>query len=59
MRNVVDPVLMIQGRVKSHPSPPPPLRTSSKFGHTFANNGNPDETAPYEPSHQDFHLLLS
>ena len=20
---------------------------------------NPDETAPYEPSHQDFHCLLS
>ena len=29
------------------------------FGHTFANNGNQDETAPYEPSHQDFHCLLS
>ena len=22
------------------------------------NSGNPDETAPYEPSHQDFHCLL-
>ena len=22
-------------------------------------SGNPDETAPYEPSHQDFHCLLS
>ena len=33
--------------------------TSGKFGHTFANSGNPDETAPYEPSHQDFHCLLS
>ena len=32
---------------------------SDKFGHTFANSGNPDETAPYEPSHQDFHCLLS
>ena len=32
---------------------------SRKFGHTFANRGNPDETAPYEPSHQDFHCLLS
>ena len=29
------------------------------FGHTFANSGNPDEMAPYEPSHQDFHCLLS
>ena len=38
---------------------------SGKFGHqvnsdtSFANSGNPDETAPYEPSHQDFHCLLS
>ena len=32
---------------------------SGKFGHTFANSVNPDETAPYEPSHQDFHCLLS
>ena len=32
---------------------------SSKFGHTFANSGNTNETAPYEPSHQDFHCLLS
>ena len=31
---------------------------SGKFGHTFANSGNPDETTPYEPSHQDFHCLL-
>ena len=23
------------------------LRTTGKFGHTFANSGNPDETAPY------------
>ena len=22
-------------------------------------SANPDETAPYEPSHQDFHCLLS
>ena len=22
-----------------------------KFGHTFAKSENPDETAPYEPSH--------
>ena len=32
------------------------------FGHqvnTFANSGNPDETAPYESSHQDFNCLLS
>ena len=35
------------------------LRTPGKFGHTFANSENPDETAPYEPSHQDFHCLLS
>ena len=35
------------------------LRTPGKFGHTFANSGNPYETAPYEPSHQDFHCLLS
>ena len=28
---------------------------SGNFGrHTFANSGNPDETAPYE----DFHCLL-
>ena len=33
-----------------------PLRS---LGHTFANSGNPDETAPYEPSHQDFHCLLN
>ena len=31
----------------------------AKFGHTFANSGNPDETAHYEPSDQDFHFLLS
>ena len=36
---------------------------SVKFGHqvnsdTFANSVNPDETAPYEPSHQDFQCLL-
>ena len=35
------------------------LRTPGKFGHTFANSDDPDETAPYEPSHQDFHCLLS
>ena len=35
------------------------IRTSGKFGHTFANSVNPDETAPYEPSHRDFHCLLS
>ena len=23
------------------------LRTPGKFGHIFANSGNPDETAPY------------
>ena len=34
-------------------------RTSAKFGHTLTNSGNPDETAPYEPSHQDFHCLLT
>ena len=28
------------------------------FGHTFANSAYPDETAPYEPSQQDFHYLL-
>ena len=43
---------MRQARVKSG------NRTPGKFGHTFANSGNPDETAPYEPSHQDFHCLL-
>ena len=41
---------------------------SVNFGHqvnsvtyimSFANSRNPDETAPYEPSHQDFHYLLS
>ena len=37
---------------------------SGKFGHqvnsdTHLQTGNPDETAPYEPSHQDFHCLLS
>ena len=31
---------------------------SGKFGHTFANIGNPDKTALNEPSHQDFHCLL-
>ena len=31
------------------------LRTSGKFGHAFANSGNPDETAP----RQDFHCLFS
>ena len=31
------------------------LRTPGKFGQTFANSGNPNETAPYDPSHQDFH----
>ena len=30
------------------------LQTSGKFGHTFANSGNPHET-----SHQCFHCLLS
>ena len=35
------------------------LRTSGKFGHAFGNSGNPDEMAPYEPSHQDFNCLLS
>ena len=30
------------------------IRTSGKFGHTFANSVNPDETAPY-----DFHCLLN
>ena len=35
------------------------LLVSGKFGHTFANSGNPDETAPYEPSHQEFHCLFS
>ena len=35
------------------------LRTPGKLGHTFANSGNQDETAPYERSHQDFHFLLS
>ena len=37
----------------------PLLRISGKFDHTFANSGNPDETAFYEPSHQDYHYLLS
>ena len=37
---------------------------SGKFGHqinsnTFANSENPDEKAPNEPSHQEFHCLLS
>ena len=37
------------------------LRTSGKFGNTFANNGNPDEMAPYAENfgHQvnsDIHL---
>ena len=35
------------------------IQTSGKFGHTFANSINLDETAPFEPSHQDFHCLLS
>ena len=29
------------------------LRTSGKFGNTFANSVNPDEMAPYEPSYPD------
>ena len=33
--------------------------TSGEFGHIFANSGNPEETAPYESSHLDFHCLLS
>ena len=33
------------------------IRKPCKFGHTFTNSGNPDETTPYEPSHQDFHCL--
>ena len=33
--------------------------TSGKFGHSFANSVYPDDTAPYEPSHQDFHCLFS
>ena len=39
---------------------------SGNFGHQVNSDihlqtvdGNPDETAPYEPSHQDFHCLLS
>ena len=38
---------------------------SGNFGHQvdsdipFANSETLDETAPYEPSHQDFHCLLS
>ena len=48
---------------------------SGKFGHQVNSDtrlqtveilmrwllmsGNPDETAPYEPFHQDFHCLLS
>ena len=35
------------------------LRTPGKFGHTLVNSENPNETAPYEPSHLDFHCLLS
>ena len=35
------------------------LRTSGKFGHTFANSGNPDETAHNEDHHQNFHCLLT
>ena len=35
------------------------LWTSGKFGHIFANSGNPYEMAPYEPSHHDFYCLLS
>ena len=42
------------GRVKSDK-----FGNQVKFGHTFANRVNPDETVPYEPSHQDFHCLLS
>ena len=39
---------------------------SGYFGHqvnsdirTFTNSKNPDEKAPYEPSHQDVHCLPS
>ena len=31
----------------------------AKFRHTFTNRKNPDGTALNEPSHQDFHCLLS
>ena len=34
------------------------LRTSGKFGHTFATSENLDETSPYHPSHQDVHCFL-
>ena len=32
---------------------------SGNFGNAFTNSGNPDETALNEPSHQEFHCLLS
>ena len=32
---------------------------SGNFGHMFANNEKPDETAPYEASHQDLDFLSS
>ena len=39
---------------------------SGNFGHRvnsdilyICDSGNHDETAPFEPSHQDFHCLLS
>ena len=44
--------MMIRYRVKSGN-----FGQRIETGHTFENSGNPDETAPYEPSHQDFHRL--
>ena len=33
------------------------LQTSCTNTGTFANSADPDETAPYKPSHQDLHRL--
>ena len=34
------------------------VKSGGKFGYIFANSRNPDETAPYEPSHQEYDCSL-
>ena len=49
---VKNPPIHLLGKIRLH-------WTSGKLGHAFVNSGNPDETISYEPSHHDFHFLLS
>ena len=44
----IEGCIILYGKVRE-------LLTSGKFGHSFANSGYPDKTAP----HQDFHCFLS